>query len=108
MALFTRTDARCFVALFFALGSLFFIPLLAGLPGYMTTSARTPFCRAHLPGPELCPLDYVMLAGHVLQAWAVFMLKFMLPIMLAGAVCLVTVRWMIQWLSQRRRGSANG
>ncbi len=93
MILFTRTDFKCFVGLFFSLGALVWIPLLAGLPGHLTTSARTPYCRAHLPGPEGCPLDYATLAGDLLLAWAVFMAKFLLPILLAGAVLVVAVRW---------------
>ena len=93
MYLFTRTDLKCFVGLLFSLGSLLWIPLLAGLPGYLTTSARTPYCRAHLPGPEGCPLDYAVLAGDLLLAWAVFMVEFLLPVLLAGAVVVVVVRW---------------
>lgn len=101
MALFTRTDFKCFLGLLPSLGALVWIPLLAGLPGYMTTSARTPYCRAHPPGPEGCPLDYARLAGDLLLVWAVFVAKFLFPILLAGAVMVVAVRW-----TGRRRAQA--
>ena len=63
-----------------------------GLPGYLTTSAQTQSCRAHPPSSEGCPLDYAMLAGDLLLLWALFMIKFLLPIMLAGAVLVVAAR----------------
>lgn len=100
MSLFTRTDFKCFVALFFSLGALFFIPLLFSLPGHLTTSARTPFCREHLPGPEFCPLDYGMLAGRVLLVWVAVMVKFLLPTLLAGAIGVIAVRWLCRRPSQ--------
>lgn len=93
MILFRRTDLKCSVGLLLSLGALVWIPLLAGLPGYLTTSARTPYCRTHLPGPEGCPLDYAALAGDLLLVWVVFMVKFLLPILLAGAAVVIAVRW---------------
>ena len=92
MALLSRTDLKCFLGLFGALGALFAVVMLLGLPGYLTTSARTPYCRAHPPSAEGCPLDYAMLAGDFLLIWALFMVKFLLPILLAGAVLLVAAR----------------
>jgi hypothetical protein len=104
--LFTRTGLKCFFGLYFALGALMFIPLLAGLPGYLTTSARTPYCRAHPPGPEGCPLDYAMLAADLLLGWGVFMVKFLLPLLFAGAVLVVVVRWICLRLGLHGRRSA--
>jgi hypothetical protein len=94
MALLSRDDLKYFLILFCIVGAGMFVCLLYGLQGYMTTSARIPYCRAHLPGPELCPLDYVMLSGDFLLIWATFMAIWVLPILLTVAFLVAAIRWL--------------